>query len=117
MRPAALPRITAVCKWAPSVAPHRGWRWCSGGSGGSSSLASSGGPAPGASSEARPRTSTATAASVRDDLLRGVDADNRDAVARVVEQAQRAADSWTTLHTDFLTPPVAADALMVLQVG
>jgi RNA-binding protein YlmH len=48
--------------------------------------------------------------------MRAVNADHREAVARIVEQAQRAADSWTVLHSDFHTPPVVADALMVLQV-
>jgi hypothetical protein len=120
LRPAVLPRITAVCKWAPSAPPQRGWRWCSGGSGGAASgnnsLAAGGGLA-GSSGDQRPRSSTVAAAAVRDDLLRGVSTENRDAVARVVEQAQRAADSWTTLHTDFHTPPVVAEALTVLQVG
>lgn len=63
------------------------------------------------------RSPVAAAASVRDDLLRGVDAENRDAVARIVEQAQRAADSWTVVFSDFHTPPVVADAVMVLQAS
>lgn len=63
------------------------------------------------------RGPVASAASARDDLLRGVDADNRDAVARIVEQAQRAADSWTVVYSDFHTPPVVADAMMVLKAS
>ncbi|KAL4430767.1 hypothetical protein ABPG75_006023 [Micractinium tetrahymenae] len=61
------------------------------------------------------RCPVTSAASARDDLLRGVDAENRDAVARIVEQAQRAADSWTVVYSDFCTPPVVADAMMVLE--
>lgn len=53
-------------------------------------------------------------ASPREDLLRGVSADNRDAVARIVEQAERALESWTVVHSDFHSPPVVAEALAVL---
>lgn len=35
----------------------------------------------------------------KDDLLKGVDPQHRDDVARVVEQAQRAASMWTTICT------------------
>lgn len=56
------------------------------------------------------RRSLVALASLRDDLLRGVNADNREAVARILEQAERAVDSWTVVHSDFCTPPVAADA-------
>ena len=35
----------------------------------------------------------------KDDLLKGVDPQHRDDVARVLEQAQRAASMWTTICT------------------
>ena len=57
----------------------------------------------------------ATTAVSKKDFLKGVDPDNRDLIARIVEQAQRAADTWTTFHTDFLSPAAVADALRVLQ--
>jgi photosystem II S4 domain protein len=59
-------------------------------------------------------STTPVAASPRDDVLRGVAADNREDVARVVELAQRAADGWQTLHSPFYAPPVVADALVAL---
>ena len=55
-----------------------------------------------------------TAASGREDLLRGVATEHRDEVARILELAERAEASWTVLHTPFHTPPVVADALAVL---
>lgn len=78
-----------------------------------------GGSSVGTDSAPRPpgRGPVTLAASARDDLLRGVDAENRDAVARIVEQAQRAADSWTIVYSDFHTPPVVADAMMVLEAS
>ncbi|EFN54575.1 hypothetical protein CHLNCDRAFT_35967 [Chlorella variabilis] len=120
--------MIAACRCTPP--PAGDWRrWCS--SGGSSSGGGGGGGAGLASSSATcsgrscggaglarsssSRAGTALPAAVRDDLLRGVDAEHRESVARVVELAQRAADSWAVLHSDFHTPPVVADALMVLQ--
>ncbi|GAB4821319.1 hypothetical protein N2152v2_008365 [Parachlorella kessleri] len=50
-----------------------------------------------------------------DDLLKHVDVEHREAVARILEQAERAADSWATVYTDFQPPPVIADAMMGLQ--
>ena len=56
-----------------------------------------------------------TTSAGRDDLLRGVTADNRDDVARVLELAERARDSWQIAHTVFLSPPVVAESMVVLQ--
>lgn len=56
-----------------------------------------------------------TSASPRDDLLRGVSADNREDVARVLEQAERALDSWEVHSTAFYSPPVVAEAMIALQ--
>jgi photosystem II S4 domain protein len=55
------------------------------------------------------------AAAARDDALRGVDPDHREAVARALELAERASDSWEILHTAFLAPPAQADALVALR--
>ena len=107
LRPGAAPQAFVSCKWRSALAGNPGvWRWSSNSSGGGGG--SNGGGGVGSSS------STALPAALKDDLLRGVDADKRDAVARIVEQAQRAADSWDTLYSDFHTPPVVAEALMVL---
>lgn len=51
----------------------------------------------------------------RDDLLHGINADHRDDVARILEQTERARDSWEVVHTTFYSPPVVADAMGVLQ--
>ncbi|EIE22759.1 photosystem II S4 domain protein [Coccomyxa subellipsoidea C-169] len=51
----------------------------------------------------------------KDDLLKGVNPQHRDDVARVVEQAQRAASMWTTICTDFHPPPVVADAMNAMK--
>ena len=59
--------------------------------------------------------STTISAAPRDDLLRGVAADHRDDVARVLEMAERAVNNWTVEHSQFLPPPVVADAMLVLQ--
>lgn len=48
-------------------------------------------------------------------LLAGVDREHADIVARVLELATAAAEQWTVAHTDFLTPPARADALMSLR--
>lgn len=56
-----------------------------------------------------------TTSAGRDDLLRGFSADNRDDVARVLELAERARDSWQIAHTVFLAPPVVAESMAVLQ--
>lgn len=36
-------------------------------------------------------------------------------MARILEQAERAVDSWDTAYTDFYPPPVIADAMVSLQ--
>jgi photosystem II S4 domain protein len=61
-----------------------------------------------------PPVGGSAAAAARGLDLAGVDPAHRDEVARVVEQAQRAAASWATAHSAFLYQPVAADALAVL---
>jgi len=39
----------------------------------------------------------------RDELLKGIE--HRDAVARVIDQANQALKTWETVQTDFLSPP------------
>lgn len=122
LRPAA-PRAAAAscrCRLGSVLAASPGsCRW-------GSSLVGSGGAAAAAADHSSPSSSTSSgssagrgstvlAAAVRDDLLKGVAAENREDVARIVEQAQRAADSWAVVHSDFYTPPVIADAMAVLQ--
>lgn len=51
----------------------------------------------------------------REALLQWVAADNRKEVARIIEIAERAADRWEVTWTDFLSPPVVADALSALS--
>lgn len=43
----------------------------------------------------------------RDDLLKGVE--NRDVVARVIDQAEHAIKTWELVFTDFLSPPEIAE--------
>ncbi len=45
----------------------------------------------------------------------GVEPEFRDDVARVVEAAERAADSWQTSVTDFQPPPVVAFAAAAVR--
>ena len=52
----------------------------------------------------------------REQLLKGVSGDNRADVARILEQAERAETTWSTLYTDFYTPPVVADAVQALKL-
>lgn len=128
LRPVAPRAAASSCRCRLSsmlAAPPGGWRWggsLAGGAaapaaadGGTPSSSSSSSPSSSSSSSAPGRGSTAAAAAVRDDLLKGVAAENREDVARILEQAQRAADSWTVVHSDFYTPPVIADAMAVLQ--
>ena len=63
----------------------------------------------------RPELRSLIVSAGRDDLLRGVSQDHRDDVARILEQAERARDSWEVAHTVFYSPPVVADAMAVLQ--
>jgi len=53
-------------------------------------------------------------ASDRDGVLRGVLPEHRDAVARVVELASAASERWDVALTDFLEPPLCADALLAV---
>ena len=39
----------------------------------------------------------------KDDLLKGVE--NREAVSRVIDQANQALRTWEIVFTDFLSPP------------
>jgi RNA-binding protein YlmH len=39
----------------------------------------------------------------REELLKGVE--NRDEVARVIDQAEKAIKTWEVVMTDFLSPP------------
>lgn len=48
-------------------------------------------------------------------LLTGISKDNRDDVARILEQAEQARDSWTVIRTAFYPPPVIADAMGILS--
>jgi len=50
-----------------------------------------------------------------DELLKGVDPDNRMIVGRVLEKAMTAAERWDIVYTDFLSPAEVADAKMVLK--
>ncbi|HBB30994.1 MAG TPA: photosystem II S4 domain protein [Cyanobacteria bacterium UBA8803] len=43
----------------------------------------------------------------REDLLKGVE--NREIVARVIDQAEQAIKTWEVVLTDFLSPPVLAE--------
>ncbi|MEQ8970068.1 MAG: photosystem II S4 domain protein [Coleofasciculus sp. C1-SOL-03] len=43
----------------------------------------------------------------REDLLKGVE--NRDPVARVIDQAEQAIKTWDVVLTDFLSPPVLVE--------
>lgn len=51
----------------------------------------------------------------REARLNWVAPENRKEVARVLEIAERAAERWETIYTDFLSPPVAADAMTALS--
>lgn len=43
----------------------------------------------------------------REELLKGVE--NRDIIARVIDQAEQAIKTWEVVFTDFLSPPVIAE--------
>ncbi len=49
----------------------------------------------------------------KDDLLKGVE--NREAIARVLDQAEQAIKTWDIVVTDFLSPPELAEALNLFQ--
>lgn len=52
----------------------------------------------------------------KEQLLKGVNVDNREDVARILEQAQRAESTWSTVFTDFYAPPIIADAVQALKL-
>ena len=45
----------------------------------------------------------------------GVDPEFRDDVARIVEAAEKAMDTWTVTCTDFYPPPVVFSATAILR--
>jgi hypothetical protein len=47
------------------------------------------------------------------DILRGVAADNKIVVAKLVDQAAAASDRWSCAVSEFLEPPLLADAMLV----
>lgn len=65
-------------------------------------------------SAARRLTST-KAATRYEQYLKGVDVENREAVSRILEIAERAGDRWTTDASAFAYPPVIRDALHAMQ--
>jgi hypothetical protein len=60
------------------------------------------------------RLSTSQHASVKDELG-WVHEDNKIEVIRVVDSAKRAAQRWTSVATDFLSPSVQADCITALK--
>ncbi|KAB8332429.1 photosystem II S4 domain protein [Scytonema tolypothrichoides VB-61278] len=49
----------------------------------------------------------------REELLKGVE--NRDSIARVIDQAELAIKTWEVLFTDFLSPPELAEIMLVFN--
>ncbi len=49
----------------------------------------------------------------REELLKGVE--NRDSVARAIDQAEQALKTWEVVGTDFLSPPVLAETQQVFK--
>lgn len=49
----------------------------------------------------------------REELLKGVD--NRDDLARIVDKAEQAIKNWEIVLTDFLSPPVLAEAQQIFS--
>ena len=49
----------------------------------------------------------------REELLKGIE--NRDSVARALDQAEQAIKTWEVTQTDFLSPPELADTLTVFK--
>ncbi|PIG95206.1 photosystem II S4 domain protein [Gloeocapsopsis sp. IPPAS B-1203] len=49
----------------------------------------------------------------REELLKGVE--NRDSIARVIDQAQQAIKTWEVVLTDFLSPPELAETQQVFS--
>lgn len=53
------------------------------------------------------------AAASEKDILRGVQPDNKDVVARISEMAENASERWSVAVSPFLEPPAMTDAMMV----
>eukprot|EP01023_Acetabularia_acetabulum_P040863 TRINITY_DN3967_c0_g2_i2.p1 TRINITY_DN3967_c0_g2~~TRINITY_DN3967_c0_g2_i2.p1 ORF type:complete len:325 (-),score=48.68 TRINITY_DN3967_c0_g2_i2:97-1071(-) len=51
----------------------------------------------------------------REDLLKGVCEDTREAVSQVLEKSVRAVENWSKVTSNFLSPPEFQDAIMVLN--
>ena len=51
----------------------------------------------------------------KEQFLKGISPANRDEVAQILDQAQRAESTWTSIFTDFYTPPIISDATQVLK--
>ena len=49
----------------------------------------------------------------REELLKGIE--NRECVARAIDQAEQAIKTWEVTQSDFLSPPELADTLTVLK--
>jgi RNA-binding protein YlmH len=49
----------------------------------------------------------------REELLKGIE--NRECVARALDQAEQAIKTWEVTQTDFLSPPELADTLTVFK--
>ncbi|MBW4592115.1 MAG: photosystem II S4 domain protein [Brasilonema angustatum HA4187-MV1] len=49
----------------------------------------------------------------REELLKGVE--NRDSIARVIDQAELAIKTWEVVFTDFLSPPELAEIMVVFS--
>ena len=49
------------------------------------------------------------------DLLKGISQEHLEDVARTLELAERARDTWSTLYSTFYPPPVIADAMLVIS--
>lgn len=61
-------------------------------------------------------TTQAYSGKEKERLLKGVTVEYREDIARILEQGQRAESTWTTIFTDFYTPPVIADALQAFKL-
>lgn len=61
------------------------------------------------------RRSVITAAQRDADLIKGVPAENRADVRRILELAERAGDSWEVVNTSFYSPAVIGDAMAILN--
>ena len=64
---------------------------------------------------AKRRAVATEAAKSKRDLPKGVSPAHREEVGRILEQAERNIDAWSTSYTDFYPPPVVAEALAALR--